>query len=349
MKNLLKYSIIFLTIICFNCNNDDDNGYNTQNLLIGQWEISSGFLAFGTDKYVYFNTNNTVDILRETTENFRGKFSPNFSISANEVIIEETGGQGADGIFSYTIEGNLLTLSSGSREIVLQRIDNGPELSDWIKELSVLSVGSAPWEGEVDIAFTYDKTRIVYGKSSSSGHIALIDPETFEEVGQIETTRSARAVEIEKFNAPSRYVFQSDNGSDQFYGYTESSNTLSFTSLEIGSWIRGLASVDGVTIWVSSNNESSLYLYNYFNAAIEITRELNIQPKGLDYQNGFLYVCDGFYVHKCQVSPIFEVLESYEIPNVAIEGIAFDGTNFWVNGYNFLNETNNLIKTSLTL
>ncbi|WP_179020427.1 hypothetical protein [Winogradskyella forsetii] len=347
MKNILKYSIILLTTLCYNCGSDDDNAI--QNPLIGQWEITSGTLVNNSDKYVYFNTDNTADILSQTTENFRGKFSPNYSLSSNEVIIDETGGQGADGIFSYTIEDNILTLSTGSREIILQHIDNGPELSNWIQELSVLSEGSAPWEGDVDIAFTFDKTKIVYGKSGNSDHIGLINPNTFEEVGQIETAHSARAVEIEKFDVPDRYVFQSDSGSNLFYGYFENSNALSFTSLELGAWILGLASVNNEQIWVSSTNESSLYLYNYGTSAIETTEELNIQPKGLDYQNGFLYVCDGLYIHKCRVSPSFQVLESYALPNLAIEGIAFDGINFWVNGSDFSNDSNKLVKTSLTL
>ena len=348
-KQLVKYSVMTILISLLSACNSDDDSNSQQNPLFGQWEITSGDFIYGSDQFTSFNSNGTVDIFRETEDGFRGKFSPTYRISGDEVIIDGVGGQGDPGTFSYTLEAGVLTLSAGMRTIVLQRMESAFELSSWITELSVLSVGNAPYNGEVDMAFTYDKSAIVYGRTNASDAITLVDPNTFEIVGNIPTTHSAQAVEVEKFNSPDRYVFQSDNGSARFYGYFEDTNRLDVTSIELGAWIGGLASVNDQEVWASSNNESSIYLYNYLSQVVNKTIELDIQPQGLDYQNGFLYVSDGSSLHKCQVSPSFEVLESYTLPNMAIDGIAFDGINFWVNGYDFSNDAYKLIKTSLTL
>ncbi|WAC03463.1 hypothetical protein N7U66_08230 [Lacinutrix neustonica] len=352
MKTLYKtILLLIISISIFNCSKDDDSSNQTLNPLLGQWEITSGDFIYGSDKYIYFNTDNTANILRQTNDNFKGIYSPNYSISNGEVTIDGTGGQGSPGLFNYVLDGNTLTLSSSTSTKTLQKIDNGQNSSDWVETLNILSQGNAPWEGDVDIAFTYDKTAIVYGKTNASDHIGLINPETFEEIGQIATTNSARAVEIEKYDGSLRYVFQSNNGSDNFHAYYNSNNNLAFDSLETGAWIKGPASQDADKIWVASSNESSLYLYNYVLSPhlIEHTIALEIQPEGLDYQNGHLYVCDGQFVHKCQIAPNFQVVSSYRVQDTTISGIAFDGINFWVSGYNYSNSNHVIVKTNLTL
>jgi len=352
MKTLLKTLLLAITsVIIFNCSKDDENSNANINPLLGQWQFTSGDFIYNSDKYVYFNSDNTVDILRQTDDNFKGIFSPDYSITNNQVTIDGVGGQGSPGVFDYSIEENTLTLTGNTSTITFQKINNAPVINNWIETLSILNQGTAPWEGSVDIAFTHDKSSIVYGKTNDSDYIALIDPETFEETGQIATTNSASAVEIEKFDLPDRYVFQSNNGSDTFHAYFENTNSLDFDSIETGAWIKGLASVNFITIWVASSNESSLYLYDYGTSPHTITQTINIsiQPNGLDYQDGFLYVCDGQFLHKCQVTPNFEVLKSYKLDNIGIDGIAFDGNNFWISGYNYQNDNSVIVKTSLTL
>ena len=109
-----------------------------------------------------------------------------------------------------------------------------------------------------------------------------------------------------------------------------------------------MASVNSTQIWVASSNEARLYLYNYSTELIEDTIALELRPEGLDYQNDLLYICDGSFLHKCQTTPNFEVLETYGISNFQISGVAFDGTNFWVNGYDTNEDAYKIIKTSLT-
>ncbi|WP_308993353.1 hypothetical protein QLS71_014190 [Mariniflexile litorale] len=350
MKNILKNTLLILvSIMLFNCADDDNNENTGQNDIIGEWRLTSGSFYNGADKFAFFNEDNTLDILRETTDNFKGNYHTSYTIDGSEITIEGLSQSGSI-TYTYILENGILALTSEFTSATLEKVaSNTPILSDWITPLEIQEEGNAPWEGSVDIAFNYNKTQLLYGTTNGGDYIALISPTTFKEVGQITTTRAAYAVEVEKYSGSDKYIFQSDNGFDRFYGYFENINTLGVTSAALGSWIKGLASVNNTQIWVASSNQARLYLYNYFTMEIEDSIALEVQPKGLDYQNGLLYVCDGNFLHKCQTTPNFEVIESYGISNFKIKGAAFDGTNFWVNGYNSNEEVYKIIKTNLTL
>ena len=344
MKSLFKSIILMLLLT--NCGSDDDNSNSTDNnLLLGQWRFTSGSLVEGDDMFVNFNSDNTLVVLRETNLNFKRIFKTNYTISENQISIDGLSQNGTD-IFDYVLENEILTIGT---QATLQKTNTGPEISSWIQELSILNSGNPFWGGNIDMAFNYDKTQIVYGNGNQSNYISLIDKNTFEETGLIETTRNSYAVEVEKFDLQDRYVFQSDGNSNLFYGYFENSNMLDITSPELGNRINGLASVDRNSIWAASSNEARLYLFNYNDNTIENEFAVDIRPAGLDYQDGFLFISDGNSFHKCQTFPAFEVLESYYIENIAVTGIAYDGTNFWVNGYDYVNDEYKIIQTNLTL
>jgi hypothetical protein len=351
MKNTLKYSIlIILSIAFFNCGgNDDDAGKDE---IIGEWRIIYGSIYNGADKFAYFNTDNSLDVLRQTSDNFKGNFNTTYSITGSEITISGISVLlSSSTTYTYVLEDDILTLSNDfTTDVTLQKVSySTPTVEDWVKPLEIIEEGNAPAEGVFDMAFNYDKSLILYGKGEGSEFIALIDPSTMEEVWQIPTTHYVNAVEVEKADFPDRFVFQSDSRSTEFYGYYEDTNTLALISEELESYITGLASVNQNKIWVASADESTLYLYDYFTDSLEESIPLFIVPIGLDYQDNTLYVCDGTNLHKCQVAPEFEVLESYSVPNIAIYGVAFDGTNFWLNGKNSIDDTYKIIKTNLTL
>jgi hypothetical protein len=230
-------------------------------------------------------------------------------------------------------------------------VTNAPSSDTWIQKLTIVSQGDAPWNVDADIAF--NGSHILLGNGSEADNIGLINPETFLLDGEIITSQTAFAVEVEKFDVPDKYIFQSSNGSMQFKTYFEDSNTEAFTSIDLGSWIYGLASINSDQIWVSSGNEQSLYLLNYMSSGVDQTIEqtvtLDRTPYGMDYQDGFLYVCSRGNIYKCDVSSSFEVLETVTVEGYRAFGIAFDGTNFWINASSNDGGPNQLIKTSLTL
>lgn len=348
MKTILKHAaIVFLSLALFNCSSDDDNNNDTlQNPLLGKWEAVSGSLLDGfIPNYIIFNVDDSANLLIERSLGFKNNLETDYSTSGSELTINLQGNIN----YQYSIDGETLTITgSTSNTAQFQKNNNAPNVNDWVQELSVLNQGDAPWDGVVDIAFTYDKTQILYGMNASATYIPLINPQTFEEVGQIASASEARIVEIEKFDVPDRYLFQSSGNSDLITYYTMNDGMVA-GNIEIAAEITGLASVNETQLWLSNNDDRILYLYNYASETLDNEIDIGIGTFGLDYQNGYLYISDSVSLHKCQTSPDFQVLESYSIPDTEIFGIAFDGVNFWVSGYDYSVNNYQLIKTNLTL
>lgn len=231
---------------------------------------------------------------------------------------------------NYTLTEEELVLSFPDGSVTLNKNET-IDYSQWVEELTILEEGDAPWTENVDIA--WNGSQIVIGNGREAEDIGLVNPETFALDGTITTTRSAFAVEIEKYTGIDRYYFQGDNVYSKFYIHYEADNTFIKESLDLGPRIYGLASMDEMRIWAASGNEDTLYLYNYNTDTIEQTIELDgRRPYGLDYQDNYLYLCTGYKLYKCDVSDGLQVVNSYSIPNVWIYGVAYDGSNFWVYG-----------------
>lgn len=313
--------------------------------VFGKWEVTSGQFVTDNTKYVYINEDNTINILSEDTNGFKGSLSTNITVSDNQIVISS--GEGGSSINNYVHDEDTLTIQPPyGGEVKLSRVNDAPELSNWIIPLTILNEGNAPWDEEVDIAF--NGTHILFGNGYEADNIGLVNPSSFVLEGEIITSKSAFAVEVEKYDGIDKYIFQSDNGSAEFTAFNADTNAQVFQSNALGPWIKGLASVDETRLWVSSSNESKLYLYKY-EAEDEIleTIPLDFQPHGMDYQNGFLYVSDGRNIHKCKTTPNFEVVASYGIPNRPSYGIAYDGTNFWLNTYS--SDRYKLVKVDLSI
>ncbi|VAW14664.1 hypothetical protein MNBD_BACTEROID03-625 [hydrothermal vent metagenome] len=357
MRNLIKNkllvfkraSILLVVLTAYSCGKKDEVVVAPE-VAFGKWELTGNSGYFfrenrKNEKYVHINTDNTIDVLSEDPLGFKRVKSKIVTVSDDQITISGSG-EGGVVIYNYTLAEDTLILENASgKTIELIRNNNIPEVSDWFEELTILSEGPAPWVEDVDIA--YNGTHIVYGNGRESETIGLVNTDNFNLDGEITTTHNAFVVEVEKGDASDRSIFQGNDGRDTFYAYTENTNTFVFKSPELGAWIKGLASIDGENIWVSSGNEQQLYHYNYSNQEIVQTIDLDFKPQGLDYQGGFLYVSDGAKIHKCQTSPTLKPVKSYGIKNHRIYGIAYDGTNFWISAW--VNGSYKLIKTDLTL
>ncbi len=330
------------------CKKDDgptDMPIVEEQTIFGAWEITDGSLVLQNAAYVHINEDNTINILAEDGLGFKREYTTNITVTENQLTMSS--GYGSQ-INNYNLDGNVLTISppGSSGDVTLTKNNVSPSVADWIMDLSAINEGNAPFDAEVDIA--YNGTQLLVGNGYSGENIALVNPTTFAIEGEIVTTRSAFAVEVEKYNSTGKYIFQSDNGNDKFYGYREDDNSLQVESFGTGAWIKGLASIDENQIWVSSNSEEALYLYRY-DGADEILNTINLdfQPGGLDYQNGFLYVSEGNRIHKCQTTPSFKAVETYRIQNHNVNGIAYDGANFWLSTYS--SGSNKLVKIDLSI
>lgn len=297
----------------------------------GKWEVTSGQFAIDNSKFVYINEDNTIDILAEDDLGFKRYVTTNISVSENQITV--SGGEVGSSINNYSIEDDRLTIIPpyGTTPILLERKANDNEASNWIKSIAIINEGEVTWRRDIDIAF--DGTYIL-GYEEADRNILKINPVDFSVAETIPTINSAYAVEIEKSDTPQRQLFQSDNGNNKFKSYIYSSNNLYYTSIELGAWIGGIASVQPGYLWAASSNNRSLYYYKSNGALtpgeVLETIPLDFQPEGLDYQDGFLYVTERNRIHKCQTSPDFKAIETYEISDNNVYGIAYDGVHFWL-------------------
>ena len=327
-----------------------DNAQGEEIAVFGQWEIMDGQLGVDASKFLYLNEDNTIDILSEDHMGFKRAYTTNITVTTDQITVsgEFYGGT----INNYILDNNILTIiPPGEAEpTVLQKIVNGPDPSEWVKSLSILNEGEVPWEREVDIAFDGE---YLLGYDENEGSILKINPDDFSIVDNMTTSRSAYAVEIEKSDAPTRQLFQSSNGSPNFFSYIYSSNSLYYTSENLGSWIRGIASIEPGLLWASSSSMDALYHYKSNGSLspgeILETIPLDIEPGGLDYRNGYLYITERNYIHKCQTTPEFKAVETYEVKGHGIHGVTHDGTNFWLSVESWEGNTYKLLKVDLPL
>lgn len=354
MKTTLKIWIALCVTVCISsCKNDDDATSKPPEeavSIIGNWRLVSGNFAIANARFLSIDDDNSLTVLAEDEMGFRDEARANFTLSDTQLTVDFA--FSGISINNYTVTEDRLTLVTSSGDSTVFTKEVSPLDSEgWIQDIRVLESGDAPWEAQVDIAF--NGTHILIGNGYATNNIGFINPITFALDSELPTTESAFAIEVEKYDGPDRYIFQSNNGSRTYTAFFEDTGGIGFTSMDIGPWIYGIASVNSQQVWVSSNNDDTLYLHDYGTAfptqTIEQTIVLNREVAGLDYQDGFLYVCSRGRVYKCQTTPNFEVVESISIEGHRVHGIAFDGTNFWFNAYSTDGSPNKILKSSLTL
>ena len=345
-KIIVKSSLLLILLVMSSCRNGGDEDLPTnKELILGKWEVTSGEFLLDNTKYVYINENNTIDFLSVDELGFKNEWSTNITLTNDEISIAAQGVY----IVNYTLVNDELSFQNPDNSTVsLTRNSNAPELDEWIKPLIVLADGLAPWHKDVDIAF--DGTHIL-GWNNDDDEILKVNPNTLAVDETMPTTLNAYAVEIEKSNLGLKQLFQSNAGSSKFTSFLYTTGSKYYESIGLGSWIRGIASIEPSFFWISSHSEQELYKYKSNGAfspgQILQTVPLEFQPQGLDYQNGYLYIADGNRLHKCQTSPNFKAIESYRLPNHGISGVAFDGTNFWLSARNWNEEIIEILKTDL--
>lgn len=353
MKALLKITVLFLVTLAISCGGKDDDGDTPtptdENLILGDWERVSGTLYPNQDDFLFIRSDNTFEIIGEDEIGFRQRSQGNYTGGDNQITLNFGFGSS---LINYTVTENTLELRGfGDSVSNFIRTTTAPSPETWITTITALEQGDAPWDEDVDIA--YNNSQILIGNGNESESIGLINTETFALDGLIPTTKSAFAVEVEKFDVPDKFIFQSDGGFSNFTAFYANTNVEAFTSTDAGPWIYGLASVNQSQIWVSSDNTGSLYLLTYNDSdgssVIDRTLDIDLRIDGLDYQNDFLYACYQGRIYKCDVSSSFQIVENIEIEGYEATGIAFDGTNFWINAESDQGGPNQLIKTSLTL
>ncbi|MBD0777358.1 hypothetical protein HPE56_06105 [Maribacter sp. ANRC-HE7] len=344
LKNLLLFAWV---VVLTSCNKDEASAEPEQtDGIYGKWEVVSGEILINDAKYIYINTDDTFIVQSEDNRGFRDDYKTNITVTDIQITISAWG----TSIYNYTLEGNELTLIPpyDSPPILLRRIANDNEADNWIERLSILDQGNVPWGRDMDITFDGE---FLLGYHGEDGNILQINPNDFSIAGTIPSTTRLSAVEIEKSDSSYRQLFLGGSGSGTFDSFLYSSNSLYYTSIPVGAYIRGIASIEPGQLWLNSHNEEKLYKYKSNGALspgeILETIDLGFQPNGMDYRDGYLYMVKDNKIFKCTTSSGLRAVETYSLDYHEIDGITFDGTNFWLNAESYEEEGYKLIKVDL--
>ncbi|WP_024768802.1 hypothetical protein [Aquimarina macrocephali] len=347
MKTIQFILLILVAGICIRCSNDDNS--NTivpeTKTIDGSWEHTSGIILDGSIKFISIDKEKGILImLFENEFGFRGIKQYNVTIDESNInFLTPT----EISEFGYTLDKNELKITLRNNTATFKRLDTDLNLDNWVKTLTILQNAVVPFK-DIDIAF--DGSSII-GYSEEDRGIIKINPETLAIESVIATTLTPKAVEIEKSDT-NPLLFQADTGNIFRASFYSTGETF-YTSIDNGGFITGLASEKPGYTWVATNNNDYINRYKS-NGSLnpgEILQQIDLgfySINGLDFQGGYLYVAGGQYLYKCQVIPEFEVIEAYRIPGYAMKGVAFDGTNFWLNAQGEDNAFH-LLKSDLTL
>jgi len=338
MKNLTKIIIAFLLFVSVeSCKKE------VPKTIYGQWEIVvNDDDSFDEDlKYLYVNTDKTIDYLFSDKNNFRRLSSSNATISEDQLTYSSYFGLT---IVNYVLDNDQLTFKfSNDSQVSFKRVSGKPSLGTWIVKKTIISTHPTPWNESVDIAF--DGTHILYPNYTEPGvGIARINTSTFNIDSEIPTFFNPRYIAVQKSTAVDRLIFV--NHSYRIEGYTEDMNINTFISDEFENYCKSMATVGGDNLWVSTHSKLYLYKFTGISHGIINTIETNRSFKGMTYVNGFLYLCSSDKIYKCQVNDGFKVLETFSIDDYYLYGITHDGSNFWLNAENNAEEMS-LLKIDL--
>jgi len=316
-KQLVFYVIILLSTV--SCKKENDKISPIYN----KWTVVSGGGAFvygGNLKYIIVEPDNTFYLLYEYNYGIRG---------FEEGLCQVINGQISFykdyyfNLFNLKIDGNNLTLTNPDIEIVCERNGDEPSKPEWVQTAEILQSMDAPVEARTDLAFdgeflwcggfvSYDDPAYLY----------KIDPATLSVVQNLPTSNWPIGIEW-----ADGYLWVSSNGYESIIKVNPVNGSNLFTSVEMGAWINGIA-FDGQYLWCGSNNAQIVYKYNPNSDAIAATFQIG-SLGGMAYVQDYLYICANGILNKCTVDPL-QAVAAYDIEKGDIQGIAYDGSNFWI-------------------
>ncbi len=344
MKTIKQTTFLILSLFLFSCGSDDNNvpvepPANAE-LLIGNWEHTSGE-AFGDEcSYILFSDNN-VQFLFQDEQGFKDRDETG---AINALTEEGFNLPGGPGVIEYTYnisEGNTLTVTNAisNRTSTFTRNNNAPSYEDWIVTLEVQVSSETPWANATDITKQGD---FILGYDESASVVFPFDSNTLENGSG--TIFGSRAFAL-AYDTDGDLLLHS-NGNDETI-YSSELDGLLISQETIGFPLDYIA-YRNESIWMASSSEK--LIINFGNPEITISK----RPFGIELRGGFLYISTFDLIHKCEIigdvthQGEIRAVETYEINQVSgIRGIVSDGNDLWVN-YQESGEEDKLVKTSLT-
>ncbi len=327
--------ILFLLMIVFSCNKNDDSFHDFAPGLAGTWRFVKGT---DPEKYLVINKDNTCSVLSSDAQGIRDKSDAIIMVTGNQVMIDNSDPNVYPNmnIYNYKVKGDTLKLESPEKNIFLVKNKDSNASDSWIKTAVADVRYKAPVPEPTDIAF--DGSSIWYGNGYISHYLYSVDPLNGK-MDSLFIDQYAWSAEADSTN-----LWVGNNGSDNVTLISKSDGTEIAASTAMGAWIYGIA-LDNDHLWCYSNNERTLYKYLIRDNSVSLSTKVAGNWAGLATANNFLYVAANGKLHKCSTEPLAGI-DSYELKGYYIFGVAFDGSSVWVSAYLLPDKWPEIIKLS---
>ena len=242
--------------------------------------------------------------------------------------------------FNYSINNDTLKLVNLNRNITLKKKVNAPDETDWVIYATIIDSIASPThsDGREDIGF--DGTNILWTAKSTSDTLFKINPSTHA-VSHLPLSNGYY------YGSTTFATFLWISNNSTIDKVNPTTGAIIATSPSLGtSRITANALVGSSDMWYCEDN--NIKTWNIISDVI--TPQFNLYIDGMEYTGGFLYLFHNNQIHKCQLSP-FQAIETYYIDHQNIGnnngGLTYDGSHFWVVGYNY--NTNRYILYKLSI
>ena len=336
MKNLTTYILIAVVAVMFSsCAKDGKigptgatgtqgppSGTSNPNIY-NKWQVISGMNGAA---YLIINSDNSYYELDSATYGFKTLNSGTALITGSQI----QGGMynNFSGTYDYSISNDTLKLTNINGTAILVKNSNAPDKSTWITFVTLTdSINPPVTGGDYREDMGFDGVNILWAGDYDSDTIYQINPTTHLITGKI-FIGSANICYYGQINYASSFIWISN--SEVVYKISPLNPTVIISTSPqlstLGS-ITGMALV-GQYMWYC---DWAGNIYTWDVNGTTVTKQFNFPVSGMEYVNGFLYMNEGNYVYKCQVSP-FQVLTTYQISPTPVNsfGITYDGSKFWI-------------------
>lgn len=285
--------------------------------IYGKWQVLSGM---PDTKYIILKSNN--DIYRLDSADYGFK-----SLISGMALLTYTQINAFFITYNYSIANNTLTLSNISGSIVLTKDDNAPDETEWVTNLAITDSIASPTGGDGRQDIGFDGTHILWTSTGSSSILYKINPVTHT---------------VTNFNLSSSYYYGCTNYAAGFLWISDG-NTIDKVNASSGAVVSTSPILSSIQVTADALVGQDMWFCNWsgnvftWNISTNvITPQFDLSVSGMEYSGGFLYLFHNHMIYKCQLSP-FEAVTTYYIPSSNVSGnnggITFDGTSFWVVGY----------------
>jgi len=285
--------------------------------IYGKWQVTSGM---PDTKYIILKSNN--DIYRLDSADYGFK-----SLTSCMALLTYTQINAFLITYNYTITNNTLTLSNLNGTIMLTKNDNAPDETQWVTNLTITDSIASPTGGDGRQDIGFDGTDILWTSTGSSDILYKINPVTHA---------------VTNFNLSSSYYYGCTNYAAGFLWISDG-NTIDKVNATSGAVLSSSPVLSSIQITADALVGQDMWFCNWsgnvftWNISTNvITPQFDLSVSGMEYTGGYLYLFHNHMIYKCQLSP-FEAVTTYYIQSENVSsnngGITFDGTNFWVVGY----------------